>query len=518
MRPFALLLLLSGAPALAEEQPAAQQPAPQQPAPQQSQAPGDQATPLSYDLTWSQDVALSVDASGDDVVVQFDQPIEDSAIGALAAAAGSRLADLRWNDTSLVLRGAEGTHVEATASGRVLHIQFQPDLGAAAPAGPSEQQNLDLELALTRAQAQAAAGYPGRARKALAELARANPDDKRIQRLLADAEAAEGEIGDAGSRYRTIEADDLAARRIMSQAGGNVAAGVIVRDSDDFSQTELDGGAVVAVSSSLSLGADIRQFHNRASSIAGPAGTLTDVTSDRTLADVLASGYVSPSVRVDFKLTTEFDPSLTGASVKVFAGPIEQQARLTLAYRVPELLTPEQAILGGFVSRASVGGSLRALTGLLLQGDAGWNGYGLDDTGTRSETLFITASAEALLRRRSPTLSATYQIDAEYVQREDLRSTGAPFIPLDDRENHTAQLVSSFSLAKLQITAAGGWTIERFAGSNGPTANISAAALLGDAWRVEGSAGVSSISRPGVTSAQGLFFRLVLTRYLGGVK
>lgn len=43
----------------------------------------------------TQDVTLSVDASGDDIVVQFDRPIEDSAIGALAAAAGDRLADLR---------------------------------------------------------------------------------------------------------------------------------------------------------------------------------------------------------------------------------------------------------------------------------------------------------------------------------------------------------------------------------------------------------------------------------------
>jgi len=269
---------------------------------------------------------------------------------------------------------------------------------------------------------------------------------------------------------------------------------------------------------SFTLGADIRQFHNRATSIAGPAGPTGNITSNATLADFLASGFVGQSTRIDFKLTTQFDPSLTGASLKAYAGSLERQGRVTLAYRVPELLTPEQAILGGFVSRAGIGGSIRPLTGLLLQADAGWNGYGLAHSGTRSEAIFVTGSAEGLVRRRSPSVSVTYQIDAEYVQRVDLRSTGMPFIPLTDRENHTAQLVSSFSLAKVQVTGAAGWTIERFAGSNGPTANISASALLGDAWRIEGSAGISSIARPGITSTQGLFFRLVLTRYLGRVK
>lgn len=143
------------------------------------------------------------------------------------------------------------------------------------------------------------------------------------------------------------------------------------------------------------------------------------------------------------------------------------------------------------------------------------DGYGIAGSGTRSEAIFVSASAEVLLRRRSPTLSAVYQIDAEYLQREDLRGTGMAFIPLTDRENHTVQLASSFSLAKVQVTAAGGWTYERFAGSTGPTANISAAAFLGTSWRLEGSAGISSISRPGVPGAQGLFFRVALTRFLG---
>jgi hypothetical protein len=64
------------------------------------------------------------------------------------------------------------------------------------------------------------------------------------------------------------------------------------------------------------------------------------------------------------------------------------------------------------------------------------------------------------------------------------------------------------------VTGAAGWTVDRYGGANGPTANISAAASLGRSWRLEGSGGVSSVSRPG-NSGRYFYFRLFLTRFLG---
>src|SRR3546814_7572480 len=60
-------------------------------------------------------------------------------------------------------------------------------------AGEPQRADLDVELAIARAQADAAAGYPGLARRRLAPLAAAYPGDRRIQRLLGDMGVAAGD-------------------------------------------------------------------------------------------------------------------------------------------------------------------------------------------------------------------------------------------------------------------------------------------------------------------------------------
>ncbi|KEY98416.1 hypothetical protein AI27_11900, partial [Sphingomonas sp. BHC-A] len=141
----------------------------------------------TVDLQWSGDVHIELEDSGHELVVRFDRPIADAALKDFAAAAGPDLADLRWNDDSLVLRAAAGRKLEAVADKRVLHVRFLPD-GEATPApaiaGEPQRADLDVELAIARAQADAAAGYPGLARRRLAPLAAAYPGDRRIQRLL----------------------------------------------------------------------------------------------------------------------------------------------------------------------------------------------------------------------------------------------------------------------------------------------------------------------------------------------
>src|SRR3546814_19995906 len=71
-------------------------------------------------------------------------------------------------------------------------------------AGEPQRADLDVELAIARAQADAAAGYPGLARRRLAPLAAAYPGDRRIQRLLGDMEVAEGALALGAARYRNL--------------------------------------------------------------------------------------------------------------------------------------------------------------------------------------------------------------------------------------------------------------------------------------------------------------------------
>ena len=72
------------------------------------------------------------------------------------------------------MRGAQGTRITVSPSGRTLHIRFDPDVATAQSGDAGDQKDINLELALTRAQANAAAGYPGRARRALMQVAAGN--------------------------------------------------------------------------------------------------------------------------------------------------------------------------------------------------------------------------------------------------------------------------------------------------------------------------------------------------------
>ncbi|KEQ53506.1 hypothetical protein [Sphingobium chlorophenolicum] len=471
----------------------------------------------TVDLPWSGDVHLKLDNSGYELVVRFDRPIEDAALKAFAKAAGPDLADLRWNDDSLVLRAAVGRKLEAVADKRALHVRFLPDADPSpAPATVAEPQvaDMDIELAIARAQADAAAGYPDMARRRLAPLAASHPGDKRIQRLLADMEVAEGALALGAGRYRNLAADDPFARQTLAESGGNAAAAVTARGGKLFWQAEAGLNAMVPVDPRFSLGAGFRLFRSEADTVYGPTGILSNRTSRSAIGDLLATVNLGPVSRIELQGSAQLDEKVAGAGLRLFAGPPERQVRLVLAYRLPDLATPEQSTFGGHISRAGIGGSIRLTPELAVQADGGWNGYGLRGTGARTRSFAVAAGFDYLLRRGSPSLAVSYRLDAEYVDRTTLRPNGLAYIPLSDRENHSFQLVSGMSWTRWQLTGAAGWTFDRKGKTDGPTANISATGRLSAGWRLQASGGVSSISRPGISGRQ-LYLRVALTRYLG---
>ena len=472
----------------------------------------------SLELTWPGNVRFDLENDGYEIVLRFDRPIAESALKAFAEAAGDDLAELRWNDDSLVMRAAVGRRLEASVGDRVLHVRFrldhdaQPPLPASTDAGTTQDE--EVELALARAEADAAAGYPDRARRRLTPLAKKYPENKRIQRMLADVEVAEGALTLGAMRYREIAADDPFARRAIAEAGGSGTAAVTLRGGKVFSQLEGGVNALVPVSSTVSAGAGYRYVRSKADIVFGPSGPLTDVVAHSSIADLLATIDLGRTTRLELQGSAQIDEKVVGAGARLFAGPPERQGRLVLAYRLPDVATPEQSAFGGHISRAGLGGTLRLTPELLVQVDGAWNGYGLAGGGVRARTVTVSGGLDYLLRRGSPSLAATYRLDAEYVDTLKQRSNGLAFIPLSDRENHSFQLVSGMSWTKWQLTGAAGWTFDRKGKTNGPTANISATGRLGTGWRLQASGGISSVSRPGISGRQ-LFLRLALTRYFG---
>ncbi|HJT41315.1 MAG TPA: hypothetical protein VJ762_13370 [Sphingobium sp.] len=478
---------------------------------------GQEARALS--LVWPSDVKLVLETSPYEVVVRFDRPIKDAMLQAFAKDAGADLADLRWNDNSLVIRAASGRRIDASAQGRTLIVHFLPesqDVAAPSltpsPATPASDTELELEIA--RAEADAAAGYPDRARRRLVPLAERYPDNKRIQRLLGDMEVAEGALVLGATRYREIAADDPFARQAMAEAGGNIMAAGTIRGGKVFSQVEGGLNALVPVGRNLAVGAGVRHVRSKADTVLGPTGILTDVVAHTTIADALATVQIGNTSRLELQGSAQVDEKVYGVGARLFAGAPERQARVLLAYRLPDVATPEQSTFGGHISRAGIGGTIRLTPELVLQADGGWNGYGLRGTGVRTRSIAVSGGIDYLFRRSSPSLAITYRLDAEYVNRTRLRPNGLPFIPLSDRENHSFQLVAGKSWTKWQVTGAAGWTFDRIGNTDGPTANISATGRLNDGWRLQASGGVSSISRPGISGRQ-LYLRVALTRYLG---
>lgn len=471
----------------------------------------------TVDVQWSEDVDLQLQNDGYELVVRFDRPISDEKLKAFARTAGDDLADLRWNDNSLLLRAAAGRRLEASVDGRNLRVSFvaEPEsLSAPVVASSPPPPDMDVELAIARAQADAAAGYPDMARRRLAPLAAAHPDDKRIQRLLADMEIAEGALALGAGRYRNLAADDPFARQALAESGGNVAAALTARGGKVFWQAEGGISGMMPLNPQISAGAGLRWFRSEADTVYGPAGILRNRTSRSTIGDLFATINLGPVSRLELQGSAQLDEKVAGAGIRLFAGPPERQGRLVLAYHLPDFATPEQSTFGGHISRVGLGGTIRLTPELAVQVDGGWNGYGLRGTGARTRSFTAAGGFDYLLRRGKPSLAFSYRFDAEYVDRTDTRPNGLAYIPLSDRENHSFQLVSGMSWTRWQLTGAAGWTFDRKGKTDGPTANVSATGRLSDGWRLQASGGVSSISRPGISGRQ-LYLRLALTRYLG---
>ena len=482
-------------------------------------APPRMAEVKKVSLHWQRPVTLHLEGGPYELVLRFDQPVSEAALRRFAAEAGANLADLRWNDASLVMRPASGRRLEAVASGRVLTVRFLADAenmvdqtGSSGAALEGSAQ--DLEWAIARAEADAAAGYPELARRRLAPLSRRYPEDKRISRLLADADVAEGSVLLGASRYREIAADDPFARRTMAEAGGNLTAAATLRGGKAFSQAEAGLNALVTISPSLALGAGLRYTRSKAVNVYEEAGIAHDVVAHSIIADLLGTLQLARTTRLELQASAQLDEKVMGGGARLFAGPPERQARLVLAYRLPDIATPEQSVLGGHFSRAGLGGTLRLTPELTVQADGSWNQYGLRGRGSATRSIAVSAGLDYVMRRGSPSLALSYRLDAEYVGRTELRPNGLAFIPLSDRENHSFQLIAGKSWTNWQLTAGGGWTFDRLGNTDGPTANVSLTGRLNERWRLQTSGGVSSISRPGISGRQ-LYLRVAITRYLG---
>src|SRR3546814_3402480 len=103
-----------------------------------------------------------------------------------------------------------------------------------------------------------------------------------------------------------------------------------------------------------SLGAGIRWFRSEADTVYGAEGILANRTSRSTVGDLFATVNLGAVSRIELQGSAQLDEKVAGAGLRLFAGPPERQGRLVLAYRLPDLATPEQSTFGGHISRAGI--------------------------------------------------------------------------------------------------------------------------------------------------------------------
>ncbi|RXD04955.1 hypothetical protein EQZ23_07435 [Sphingomonas sp. UV9] len=456
-------------------------------------------------LAWPDDAIVQVDERDGELVARFDQPVTPDRIAAFRAAAGDAIGDLRWNDDSLVLRPATGWTMTWRQAGSVVALAFSPL--ASNEVLPESVDDSASDAALIAIEADAAAGYPGPARRAATKLAKRYPTDRRVARIRADTRLADGDVRGAARDYRALAADDLTARRAIAAAPGTASIGVTARDGNDLSQAEFAARIDAAIGETVVAGGGLRQVVSRVGT-----GAQTVRTGD-TVVDASMAAAFDGAVRVQLLASAALDDGVTGGGAKAVAGSADAQVRVTVTRHMPDYSTPAQVLAGGYLSRALLGVTYRLTPGLVAQADIGANRYGLAGGNGASDTIVASGGVDYLVRRQFPALGLTYRFEAEYVRRMQLGANSLAIIPLATRENHTVQGLVSGAVGAVQMTALAGWTIDRF-GGDGPTASLGIAAPIAVAWRVEGSGGITSIARPGFSGRQ-LYARALLTRSLG---
>jgi hypothetical protein len=472
----------------------------------------DRVTVSAPPLAWPSGTTVRVTGDAGELVIRYDRPLAEAWIAALRSANPAAIGDLRWNDDSLVLRAARGWDIDWRQTGTVVAIVF----AAPATVSPAEMDaEAPIDAALAAIEADAAAGYVGQARRAAVALVRRRPADPQAARLLADARAADGDLRGAAGGYRALESDDRAARRVIAAAAGTAGIGIVARDGGDLAQAEIGARIDAAIGDRAAVGGGIRRIASRVDT---PTGA---VRRGDTVADASLTARLTDTVRVQALASAALDDGkdggrtggTTGGGVRLTAGSAEAQARATLTRHMPDYSTPAQVLAGGYLSRAALGFTYRLTPGLVGQADLGRNRYGLAGQPGASDTIAASAGLDYGLRRQFPALGLSYRYEAEYVERMRVGANGGALVPLADRENHTVQGVIGGTIGAVQVTGLAGWTVDRF-GGNGPTASIGVAAPIGILWRIEGGAGVTSVSRPGFTGTQ-LFARAQVSRSLG---
>lgn len=462
-------------------------------------------TSTSATLVWPSGTKLELEHSGNEVIVRSNRAVDEQSLSALQAAAASRIADLRWNDRTVLISMVPDATATVTINRNIVKLDWLAPAVAspALTAGQRDTANEERERQILDIQVDLASGFPETARRKALALTRAQPDDLQLWRLLADCEAATQDYKAAARHYRKAKATDRQARRVIALSQGTANLATSYRGNADFQQVELIGKARLSVSDTTDLGVQVQKTISTEAQ-AQPSSTTADIL------EIAASITLAPRLQADFSGTTWVDQSVTGGKARLVYGGPQANIYAHIARNLPDLTFASQARMGGFLHQWGAGGRLQVSSAVQLHAEYARRVYGIarQSAGT---TDFLAGGATLIVLRK-PQLSLAYQFDAEYVKR--LASLPpALALPLGNRENHSLLAYWNAALGPVAITSGLGWTLDRY-GGDGPNASVAMNLPLGEHWQLAANGGLSSISRPGFPQSQ-TYARLSVVRALG---
>ena len=463
-------------------------------------------TDTSATLVWPRGTKLAIEQSGNEIIVRSNRAIDEQSLAALQAAAASRIADLRWNDTTVLLIMAPDAGATVTINRNILNLDWLAPV-APIPAMAAGQQDMtsdERERQMLAVQVDLASGFPETARRKALALTQANPDDLDMWRLLADCEAATQDYTAAAQHYRKAKATDRQARRIIALSRGAASLATSFRGNADFQQIELIAKVRMPVSGTVQVAV---QAQKTISSVAQtqPSSAAGDIVEIET------SIKLAPRLQADFSGATWLDESITGGKARLIYGDTQASIYVHIARNLPDLTFANQARLGGYLHQWGAGGKLQLSSTMQVHAEYARRVYGI--ARQSAGTTDLLAGGATLLVLRKPQLTLAYQFDAEYVKRL-ANLPPALALPLGNRENHSLLAYWNAAVGPLAITSGLGWTLDRY-GGNGPNASVAMNLPLGYHWQLAANGGLSSISRTGFPQSQG-FARVSVVRALGG--
>lgn len=453
-------------------------------------------------MIWPRGTHLELAQLGREVVVRADRDFDSARLEAFSRQFEQGLADMRWNDRSILLRASEGFELRPKLRGTTLDVTL---VKVTPPPTPTpHQEPTPREGDIIQVRVELATGFTLSASKRAQALLLAYPNNLQIKRLVGDCEATLRRYQQAKRYYLAVDADDLPAKRVMALAGGTIAASASARDTSDFHQREVAVRGQMPATEGISVRGGLTATTSRA------ASQKTSATA--MLLEAGASATISGELQLDVAATTWLDEGVTGASLRLSYGSVQDNYYLQASYKSPSVALPIQAFHRGSLSLFGVGAAQRLSPRARVFVDVAKRAYQINHQ-MMDSTLALNGGFDLLLRRQ-PGITLAYRLDAEYALEE--RQAAPDWERLGSRENHTGLISISFPIGTLAMTAAAGWTKDRF-GGDGPNTSFAISSPLGVLWQLDLNAGLSSISRPGYSGTQ-RYGRIEITRALGSTR